>query len=772
MILTTQALMSRRPVESGTRVRLASLFAALLLLAGSAPAQVAPGLVQANPISPLGTNLNTFRDYSTEWATIDAFKQSRAWIPHCMDCRPTVWDTGESALLDLDEDGWVRSLRASGDGARYTSVGTTTLRGLDGHYPGGRWTVLYDGRGTLAYGNDAQLVAAESTPGRDVLQVTPSNAGIWLRITSTDPEGTGDYLRNIRILAPGLENSSEMFHPLFLERTAAYRLLRFVQWMDINGSSLTTWDERPRLTDARWSSPSRGVPAEAAIALANRLHADAWLHVPHQADDDFVQRFAELVRDTLDPTLTVWIEYSNEVWNGSFGYTQSLYAQQRGRERWPASAAGDFQKQMNWYGMRSAQVCDIWKAAFGSASDRVRCVMAGQAANPWVATQALDCPLWTEGAPCHTHGIDVVAVAPYLDLYLNDESNRAAALAWTEEADGGLTSAFAEIEHGGVLPRGYAGGSLAETARRTASHHAVALARGLTLVAYEGGQELHDPRRDPAIDELLQAVNRDERMGAVYDRYLADWRANGGDMMAHFVNVQRYQSFGNAGALEFLDQEGSPKFDALMRFIDANPCWWPDCALAPAATCGNGILEPGEECESGTAPNGGDCSADCRLAPPPNCDSGITLEAARLSVTADPFRLRLRGQARLPQPWRDVAPAGNGLQVRIGELLDVDLPGGVRWRSDRRGRRWTYRDPSGSQGGITRVVVSDASRDGSGRLRVFVAATGAARGLPSAGTMTASVRFGDQDECATVVWNGSDGPRPSCSTSAAALACR
>lgn len=138
---------------------------------------------------------------------------------------------------------------------------------------------------------EAKPVAAESTPRRAVLQVPPSNGEIWLRITSTAPEGTGDYLRNIRILAPGLEDSIETFHPLFLERTAAYRLLRFVQWMDINGSSLTTWDERPRITNARWSSPSRGVPAEAAIALANRRHADAWLPVPHQADDDFVQRY-------------------------------------------------------------------------------------------------------------------------------------------------------------------------------------------------------------------------------------------------------------------------------------------------------------------------------------------------------------------------------------------------------------------------------------------------------------------------------------------------
>lgn len=743
---------ARWHVPFATRSGRATILAALLLFAGGAFAQVAP---HANPVSPLGTNLNTFRDYSSEWATVDAFKQSRAWIPQCMDCRPPVWDTGESARLDLDENGWLRSLPAVGDGARYTSVGTTTLGGLAGHYPGGRWTVLYEGRGTLTYGNDAVRIAAESTPGRDVLQVTPGNGGIWLRITATDPEGSGDYIRNIRILAPGMEDSDEIFHPLFLERTSAYRLLRFVQWMDINGSSLTTWDERPRFSDARWSSPSRGVPAEAAIALANRLHADAWLHVPHQADDEFVQRFAELVRDTLDPALKVWIEYSNEVWNGSFGYTQSSYAQQKGRERWPAAAAGDFQKQMNWYGMRTAEVCDIWKTAFGSDRGRVVCVMAGQAANPWVATQALDCPLWAEGAPCHAHGIDVIAVAPYLDMFLNDETNRAAVQAWAEEADGGLASAFEEIEHGGMLPRGYAGGSLAETARRTASHHAVAVARGLDLVAYEGGQELHDPRRDPLIDALMQAINRDERMGPVYDRYLADWRANGGNLMAHFANVQRYNTFGNAGALEFLDQEHSPKFDSLMRFVDGNPCWWPACAVPPPTAC------PATVCEGGVCPDR-PCESVER------CDSGIRLQSARLSITANPFRLRLRGQAHIPKPWVSVAPARTGLRVLVDGVLDVDLAGGDHWRSDRRGRRWTYRDPRGSRGGITRIVVSDVSRDESGMLRIRLFASGPTRTLPTAGTITASIVFDDERECAAVAWNDSDGR---CATSEAAIAC-
>lgn len=52
---------------------------------------------------------------------------------------------------------------------------------------------------------------------------------------------------------------------------------------------------------------------EAMLDLANRLDADPWFCIPHLADDDFVRRFAELVKQRLEPERSVYVEYSNEV---------------------------------------------------------------------------------------------------------------------------------------------------------------------------------------------------------------------------------------------------------------------------------------------------------------------------------------------------------------------------------------------------------------------------------------------------------------------------
>jgi hypothetical protein len=52
--------------------------------------------------------------------------------------------------------------------------------------------------------------------------------------------------------------------------------------------------------------------------------------MPHQASDEYVRQFALLVKEKLDPSLKVYIEYSNEVWNGIFA--QHRYAEEQGKK--------------------------------------------------------------------------------------------------------------------------------------------------------------------------------------------------------------------------------------------------------------------------------------------------------------------------------------------------------------------------------------------------------------------------------------------------------
>ena len=106
--------------------------------------------------------------------------------------------------------------------------------------------MLYDGRGTLTYGFDATLVSR--SPGRDVINIVPSNNGIDLRIVATDPSHTGNYLRNIRFVTAANEaaaKAGQLFNPAFLKLIQNFRALRFMDWFQTNGSTLVVLVRSP-----------------------------------------------------------------------------------------------------------------------------------------------------------------------------------------------------------------------------------------------------------------------------------------------------------------------------------------------------------------------------------------------------------------------------------------------------------------------------------------------------------------------------------------------
>ena len=96
------------------------------------------------------------------------------------------------------------------------------------------------------------------------------------------------------VVMPGFEATyqQERFHPDFLARWASLSTIRFMDWMDTNGSPVDTWESRPRIDDATWTV--RGAPLEIMIELCNRLGANPWFCMPHRADDDYVRRTGQL----------------------------------------------------------------------------------------------------------------------------------------------------------------------------------------------------------------------------------------------------------------------------------------------------------------------------------------------------------------------------------------------------------------------------------------------------------------------------------------------
>jgi hypothetical protein len=591
--------------------------------------------------SSIGTNVGKLGSPEMLWL-VDQRPTAGTWLTQCDESCGYTWDTGEQRDLVLDEHGWVVSF-GNRPGRRFTHVALALFNGAGRTVPAGDWVIRYDGHAQVDYDFAPFVVVVSRSPGRDVIRIAPEHDSLLrIRISQIDPT---DHLRNLRVLPPGgicgdspfayaadaaacpagtfhaFEQLGDAlrFHPLLLRALQPYRTLRFMQFQGtVEVLDPEPWAQRSRVDDALWGDGwTRIPPIELIVELSNLLGAEPWVNMPYWADDAYVRAFAQLARERLVTTLPIWVEYANEVWNGAYPF--SLAGNQIEAwavARWPGDTFNGepisrFTKRMNYVGMRSAQICAIWREVWGADASRVRCVMPGGPFG-FAGSEALACPLYAaeRGGQLCAAQMSALAIAPYFGGYISDlpasqgghfEQLRA----WTANGDGGLDALFEELRTGSLLNSPDApDGAIAAAMAIVAENRAVAQRFGLPLVAYEAGQHLtpvsplgtscDDWNADPGcppyreIQDLFVAANRDPRMGQLYRTYLDAWRAAGGTLLMHYQAIVRpFGRFGSWGAQESATQLGSEavKYQAIRAFIAANPCWWSDCrVVAPPPT--------------------------------------------------------------------------------------------------------------------------------------------------------------------------------------------
>jgi hypothetical protein len=247
---------------------------------------------------------------------------------------------------------------------------------------------------------------------------------------------------------------------------------------------------------------------------------DYWLNIPHAASDADVMQLAALVHAALDPGLRVYVEWSNEVWNG--GLPQHAYAAQAAQQLGlpgsdPASAYQVY---------RSLQIFDIFTREF-AGGDRIVKVLAGQAnvvATCRAQLQALSDPSINPSAARP----DVYAIAPYLAGKSSEELQNS-------------------------IPR----------AKQAAVDNAqCASSAGLPLIAYAGGQD------SSAAGSGCSALQHDPDMHGIYQFFfaaLADAKLTG--PFVHYTH-----SGACWGLKEHVgdSRDDSPKYQAVLDWMAAH----------------------------------------------------------------------------------------------------------------------------------------------------------------------------------------------------------
>lgn len=519
----------RRPVCERLELLIVAVSALSLALVALSPTS-ARSAEAAVLRGPLGTNLGAVNYYDGTVPFADLMDQAGEWVSQRTG---GTWGTG--GRLALRRDGWPSSLRTG-------QFATAVL--ADVHYPSGTYSVAWSGRGTFDI-NGRRFASPASGGGAGTVRLDGSST-VLLNLRSTDPN---DPIRGIEVRLPG-ESRTAVFRSTYLRQLAPYRVLRFMDWQRTNSTDADPNRTFSCLNRTVPSSASQGTSAgvsiERMVDLANRVDADPWFTIPHEASIEWVRCHARIVAARLEPGLTPRYEFSNETWNPQF----SAYGALESEGLAAGLGHGDgFLALQQRHAQRHVAAMNAIKSIFDAAGRTVIRVMSGQAANAWV----LDQRLGFAGAASVS---DEIAIAPYVHVdgrNLFDPVDAAEVATWSRR------QLFAALD---AALTGEVDGWIRD-------HVALAATWRRTLVTYEGGQHLAGDTTDDALTALLTGANRGSRMESMYLKYLDLWRRlSGGSLFMHFTDVGPSTRYGSWGALETAEQVSSPKYAALVAYSD------------------------------------------------------------------------------------------------------------------------------------------------------------------------------------------------------------
>ena len=257
----------------------------------------------------------------------------------------------------------------------------------------------------------------------------------------------------------------------------------------------------------------------------------------NKAEWDYSRELAELIKAQLDPNLKVYVEYSNETWNGMF--KQFHYCVEQGEKlKLPGQdmKPGENKYYAGWaYHVYAAlRHHENFEKVF-SGEDRARLgtVLAGQSGNPAVATHHAAV---LKDKTVNPKGIqpDCYSIAPYFGGKIK----------------GTASDVFDQLRKDireRVVPK-------------VKAHADIAHGAGMKLIAYEGGQHVLDQAVIP---------NRKQEMYDVYLEYLDAMDDHMDGVFAHYVHVGTGPPRNMWGAMDHTGQDPAeaPKYRALMKYI-------------------------------------------------------------------------------------------------------------------------------------------------------------------------------------------------------------
>jgi acetyl esterase/lipase len=493
----------------------------------------------------IGMNLSLHTHYNHEQPFADLMKSASAWMTsnsRWVSGGTNAWDTKLSSSLSYDNNGYVTSAipfwRSGVEDSQVVKV--LIHRDIDGTYQSGDYVCLFDGDGRINVSFDAAVVS-RSTGRVNFRVATPSNAGILLTIERSNSQNP---IRNIRIVHSSRINTyrANPFNEEFINKLRPFPVLRFMQWAKTNDNPATAWSARRPTTFYTQASNAHtsGVSWEYMFQLCNITKKDAWICLPHNVDSIYIAQLAALAHRELDSNLRIYLEYSNEVWNGIFPQRNWVEQNAPASLNSPQKYAFCFQRAFR-----------IFMREWTGAERRIIRVAATQLDNPWLIRQMI--------AYVPSGTVDAVSPGGYLHL-----TNSAYQVLTQKGATATADDVFADA-------RTYMNTPTTGGKARMREHSQIAVQNNLKIVLYEAGQHFTSTpfgTSQPYLPAIYSA-QRDNRMYDLYREWMRFCRDSADvDLFCAYSFVRRIESqYGSWGSMNnlYANPSTQPKYRALQE---------------------------------------------------------------------------------------------------------------------------------------------------------------------------------------------------------------
>ncbi|MEI6067599.1 MAG: hypothetical protein WCP96_09685 [Methylococcaceae bacterium] len=473
----------------------------------------------------MGIDISWVNDWGDRDLTfVDIMKQARGF-----GTLSVPWDPANNPA-PLDANGWPTS-----DFGVYfiTNASDPLNRPLTATFPGmfGTYKLSFTGQAKVKGYNCCQIQniiynSATNTTSADVI-VGTTDTLVALTFTNTV-----NGIQNLQLLRPGYPmGTTQVFTSEFLKALSPFSTIRVMEALLTNGNPGSLWSARKLSTDPTQQDP-RGIAWEYVIQLANASGKDIWINIPDKVDlndatpNNYVTQLATLIKNTLNPGIHVYVEYSNELWNSSFSQTaantDAAVAEVTSRKD-PTLNYDNINNQWYWGYRRAAhqilKVSQLFANVFGPSAIKdttIRPVYMSQYVQPYLTQDALRYLNANFGAP--NQYIYAIGGAPYFS---------------TPSAYTDIDSLFTSLQAGlnQILPGfsavpAYNGGVVWSSIqfKSLANYYA------LKSIMYEGGPDLSVN----SSSTLAEGAAGDHRINQMIQAQLADFLGCGNDLFVYY----------------------------------------------------------------------------------------------------------------------------------------------------------------------------------------------------------------------------------------------